>query len=105
MAELTRNGVCYDLEASPYTFGWRDYRFHFSSEPHRRRFMERVRERELWLNDSMTRRFKYRADFSLLAVFQLYSQVETRGFYVRDLGSGATYGSVADVRFAVVYDG
>ena len=35
-----------------------------------------------WLCDSMTRRFKFEVDAKWVAIFQLYCQVETRGFYV-----------------------
>lgn len=88
MAELTRHGVCYDLEGSPYTAECEGFVFHFSSVPHMDKFMRETRKREEWLNDSLSRRFRFRVDASIIAVFQLYHQVETRGFYVVDMRPG-----------------
>ncbi len=79
---ISRNGVCYDLTATPYTYEWRDITYHFSSESHRRKFVDNVRAKEMWLNDSLSRRFKCTVDLPIVADIQLYTQVETRGFYI-----------------------
>ena len=81
---VTKNGVCYDLRTSPYTVEKLGYSFAFSTAAHADRFRQDANSRIAWLADSFTRRFKYRVDVPLLAVFQLYAQVETRGFYVVD---------------------
>lgn len=96
MADLTRNGVCYDLRDTPYTHEYAGYRFHFSSEYHRRNFAAKVLIREQWLSDSLTRRFKFRVDASIIAIFQLYRQIETRGFYVVSV-TGREFASLDDV--------
>lgn len=81
---VTKNGVCYDLRTSPYTVEKLGYMFFFSTAAHADRFRQDANSRIAWLGDSFTRRFKYRVDVPILAVFQLYAQVETRGFYVVD---------------------
>ena len=82
MVEITENGVCYDLENTPYTFNRKGIEYHFSSETHRGKFVRNIVKREEWLADSLSRRFKVKFDGSLLAGLQLYSQVESRGYYV-----------------------
>lgn len=56
--------------------------YHFSSESHRAKFIKNLRAKELWLNDSLSRRFKATVYLPILADIQLYTQVETRGFYI-----------------------
>lgn len=84
MAEITRGGVCYDLRSSPFWFDYEDegIRFMFSSETHLEKFYRLYSKREEWLSDSLTRRFKYVVNAEALSVFQLYRQVETRGFCI-----------------------
>ena len=82
MPDITRNGVCYAIEDSPFYEEVDGYRFYFSSETHRSKFFEKARIRQNWLTDSLSRRFHFHLDASLVAIFQLYSQVESRGFYV-----------------------
>lgn len=80
--KLTRNGVCYDLRETPYIYEWRGITYHFSSEGHRAKFIRDLRKKELWLDDSLSRRFKVTISMPILADLQLYTQVETRGFYI-----------------------
>lgn len=101
-AELTRSGVCYDVKNSPFYQEWDGFRFYFSSESHRRRFYEKVKVKQDWLCDSLTRRFHIRIDASQIAAFQFYIQTETRGFYVvaedgREFFSPAQVHAVCDV--------
>lgn len=84
MANLTRHGVCYDLSDTPFVAHWGGYKFHFSSLKHQQKFTEGIDARIDWLNDSLSRRFKYPIHADELAVFQWYMQVESRGFRVSD---------------------
>lgn len=102
MAELTRNGVCYDVANSPFTHRYRGYEFYFSSESHRRNFAAKAHIRELWLTDSLSRRFHFRVDASLVSVFQLYRIIETRGFHVVREEDGRVYSSASDLSFETV---
>lgn len=79
---ISKNGVCYDITHTPYTYSWRGITYHFSTEKHRAKFIENVRAKEMWLNDSLSRRFRCTVDLPLLADVQLYTQIETRGFYL-----------------------
>lgn len=78
---ITKNGVCYDLRESPFTFTWRGIVWFFSSASHREKFIHRVVAKEEWLDDSLSRRFKCSIHLPIVADVQLYTQVETRGFY------------------------
>lgn len=101
MGNLTRNGVCYDLERTPFYYDWQGYRFYFSSHTHERNFYTRLTMKCDWMTDSMSRRFHFRVQSDLIAVFQLYEVVETRGFRVL-----APYGKVIrscdEIRLKVV---
>ena len=81
---LTKNGICYDLENSPFVCTTPFFEYRFSSGTHLRKFNGNVDLRKSWLNDSMSRRFHIDVDMEILAELQLYMQVETRGFYVSD---------------------
>ena len=78
----TKYGVEYDLHRSDYTFVYDDYMFFFSSMPHLSKFMREIQMKVDWLNDSLTRRFKIPCSLPVLAAFQLYRQIETRGYLV-----------------------
>ncbi len=87
---ITKNGVCYNIKESPFTYSWRGMVFFFSSEYHRAKFMREVVKREKWLDDSLSKRFKCTVHLPILADIQLYTQVETRGFYIQT-DDGAEY--------------
>lgn len=93
---ITKSGVCYNLPDSPYTYTWRGITYFFSSDNHARKFMEKVRDKELWLNDSLSRRFKCTVHLPILANIQLYTQIETRGFYIQT-DDGAEYHNPSSV--------
>lgn len=96
MARLTAQGVCYDLEDTPYLWVWRGIIWHFSSAPHMSKFRREVRKRELWLNDSLSRRFGATMRLEIVADIQLYCQVETRGFYI-ETNDGAVYQDASQI--------
>lgn len=98
---LTKAGVCYNVERSPYSFEYMGYTFFFSSPGHRDSFMEKARVRREWLTDSLSKRFHFKVEADLVAVFQLYCQVETRGFHVVD-ELGNVYRDRGDLRFKAV---
>ena len=101
-AELTANGVCYNLKRSPYTYEYFGFRFYFSSRTHLKNFVEKATMKQEWLCDSLTRRFKYDVDASTLAVFQLYNTIETRGFHVVRLIDEKSIEDRNDLHFTVV---
>jgi len=82
MPSISRNGVSYNLPTSPYKSYRRGYTFHFSTLAHLIKFESQAQGKEEWLSDSMTNRFHFLVDCSILALFQLYLKLEGRGFYV-----------------------
>ena len=88
---ISPNGVVYRLEDSPYECYRNGLVFKFSSARHLDKFMSEVRIREEWLTDSLSRRFKVKVDAAIIADFQLYIQLERRGFYVYDEVEGVAY--------------
>ena len=90
MVRLSPQGVCYEIEDTPYRFEWRGITYCFSSNPHKNKFKREVRKRELWLNDSLSRRFGMAFHVEVVADVQLYQQIETRGFYLLT-NDGAEY--------------
>lgn len=98
--QVNANGICYDLKHSPYTFMRLGLEYRFSSPLHRKRFCERLAEREDWACDSLSRRFKCNFDARILAAMQLYSKIETRGFSVYDSVGEVEYESWQEVRLS-----
>lgn len=84
MQKPTVNGVYYDVSSSPLCTSRNGYRYYFSSQTHFDKFLLKAPIKEEWLNDSMSRRFKFEFQISVIADMQLYMQIETRGFYVVD---------------------
>lgn len=101
MAEVTRGGVCYDLKESPFFTNRWGFRFFFSSKSHKDKFDSQVLKKELWLKDSMERRFHTEFDVSLLACVHFYRQVETRGFCVFNLDTWRYYNAPGDLSFVI----
>lgn len=101
---LTANGVCYDLERTPFVEDWGNLVFHFSSETHARKFREKAKVKEEWLCDSLSRRFHISIDASALAVIQLYMQIEKRGFFIVSK-RGRIYRCPQDLNFYVQVQG
>lgn len=82
MANVTKYGVSYDFSNPDFECRFDEVVFRFSSASHLSRFMEYAKQHMRGVSSSLTRRFKYKIDASILALFQYYKQVETRGFYV-----------------------
>jgi hypothetical protein len=96
---LTKNGICYDLKNSPYFCFVGFYKFFFSSPAHLNRFKVGLETNRDWLNDSMTRRFKFEMQMDLLADFSLYRKIETRGFLIINESTGVAYECPESIEF------
>lgn len=79
---VTRNGVCYDLEKTPYKCTIGNLTYMFSSQTHLDKFKSRIKENRDIINYSLTNRFKMSVDVSELADVVLYRKIETRGFLI-----------------------
>lgn len=84
----TEYGVEYNLAKSEYKYFWDVYEFRFSSATHLKRFEEQLEAKIEWMSDSMSRRFHFTVCADVLAAFQLYLKVETRGCWVMDFSRG-----------------
>ena len=96
---LTKNGICYDLKNSPYFCFVGFYKFFFSSPAHLVKFRRELEANREWLNDSMTRRFKFNMSLDVLADFSLYRKIETRGFRVCCEMNGDVYECPESIEF------
>ena len=83
---ISRNGVCYDLNVSPYKCTINDVTFVFSSKLHLKKFKTKLNDNRKSINDSLTKRFNICVDVSTLADIVLYRKIESRGFLVYSEG-------------------
>lgn len=81
---LTKSGIAYDLNLSPYTFkvsyGENYIVYTFSSELYRDKFREKIQDNRSKINSSLSKRFGYEITNNVLSDVKLYSTVEKRGF-------------------------
>lgn len=86
MQELTRRGICYNLEKSPYTttlaYGDKLIIFYFSSTRYKEKFDSELDAARDTLHESLSNRFKIDICFSFLSDLILYRRIEKRGFHV-----------------------
>ena len=89
---LTRNGISYNLEQSPYkvvkTYSNTEIVYKFSSQLYVNKFTTRIDNNRKKVNDFISK--KYKIDFSndILSDLNLYSETEKRGFFIYIDGSG-----------------
>lgn len=96
---VTKNGICYDLENSPYFCQVGSWKMYFSSPAHLLKFKNGLEAHTDWLNDSMQRRFKFCMDLALVSAFTLYRKVETRGFLITEELTGVEYKCPESIEF------
>lgn len=88
---LTRNGISYNLEKSPYNitknYDKNEVVFKFSSQLYIDKFNSRVEENRKSINESISKRFKIDFSNDLLCDLKLYSEIEKRGFFIFINGS------------------
>lgn len=84
MTKLTRGGVTYDLNTSPFKanvqYTHDEITFVFSSALYKTKFLERINENRKAINESLSNRFNITTDFDLLCDIRLYLTIEKRGF-------------------------
>ena len=85
-ANLSRNGIAYDLETTPYVYhiqyGDNIYDFKFSSKLYMDKFMQKSFDNRKQVNESLTNRFGIAIEMNLLADVKLYATIEKRGFLI-----------------------
>lgn len=83
---MTRNGIVYKLDLSPYTIALDGVMYFFSSKNHLEKFTEKLQENRVLLSYSLTKRFGVNVNITLLSDITLYAKVETRGFLIKHKG-------------------
>lgn len=96
---ITKNGICYDLSRSPYVCSVANWTYYFSSPSHMIKFKSNISSNRDWLNDSMSRRFKFTMSLDLLADLSLYRKIETRGFMIINESTGVAYECPESIEF------
>lgn len=83
---LTRNGIAYDLNISPYRLEvpYEDVTlvYVFSSDLYKMNFYNRFLENREKISASLTNRFGFRIENDLLCDLKLYTMIEKRGFLI-----------------------
>ena len=83
---MTRNGIVYKLELSPYKVTVEGVTYMFSSVNHLDKFMEKLNENRDTISYSLSKRFGVSVNLIILSDIVLYSKVETRGFLISHKG-------------------
>ena len=83
---VTRNGIAYKLELSPYKVTVESVTYMFSSINHLDKFMEKLNENRDTISYSLSKRFGVSVNLTILSDIVLYSKVETRGFLISHKG-------------------
>lgn len=78
----TKNGIIYDLEKSDYKVNVDGITYVFSSLLHLNKFISKYETNRDIINYSLSKRFNYNINVSLIADLVLYRKIETRGFLV-----------------------
>lgn len=92
---MTRNGIVYNLELSPYKATIEGVTYMFSSINHLGKFMEKLDENREILSHSLSKRFNITINLNVLSDIVLYSKVETRGFHI--IFEGVPYSCKKDI--------
>lgn len=79
---MTRRGIEYDLEKSPYICEVYGYTFHFSSKFYVEKFTVKLPEVEAMLSRFILSKFGLHVEPDGAAALLAYRRVETRGFLV-----------------------
>lgn len=91
MANLSRNGIAYNLLESPYEYAEEyeennDYNiiaYIFSSELYKNKFKNEQLKHRKKINESLSNRFGVKIIVPMLSDIHLYSKIEKRGFLIR----------------------
>lgn len=78
----TVNGIYYDIKDSDYVYEYKNYRFYFTSEVYKRKFIERLNDEVNIESLKFYERYKIDADISEMIIIKLYQKIEKRGFRV-----------------------
>lgn len=85
--ELTRGGVAYNLELSPFNlvieYKDEELEYIFSSNRNKEAFYNKFVENRIKISESLSKRFGFKIENDKLADLKLYSMIEKRGFLIK----------------------
>lgn len=84
LTKLTKKGVCYKIEDSPYKYNNGSITFYFSSNFYLTKFMDEMQENRDNISFSLSNRFNIHIMMENFADCILYAKIEKRGFYLED---------------------
>lgn len=82
MPDISKRGIYYRLEQSPYTYTYGALTFYFSSPVYRDKFADQLKAEIDIYNYRKTVRSGIRSTAIFTPAFEFYKKIETRGFYV-----------------------
>ena len=85
---MTRGGIEYDFNKSPFNVATEKYTFVFSSQLHADKFRERLKQNRQKINESLSNRFNIYIYADEIADFLLYGAIERRGYLIKDHEGG-----------------
>lgn len=82
---LTKNGIQLDIKKSDYICVVDSYKFYFSSELYRTKFINELSE--YISSETIKLKYKYKVNIvgKIFFAISLYKKIEKRGFYIKDL--------------------
>lgn len=96
MPKLSRGGIAYDLNVSPFTEvmkyedvdgnSTQEVKYVFSSDFYRIKFLSKIAENRKAINHSLSKRFGFEITNEVLCDLVLYSKIEKRGFLIVNNG-------------------
>lgn len=90
MSNMTRGGVVYNLEESPYRYNVNyagcSITFVFSSDFYRTNFIRKFKNNRKKINQSLSNRFGFLIENDLLSDIKFYISIEKRGFLIYQNG-------------------
>lgn len=82
MPEVSRRGIYYRLDKSPYIVKYGPLTFYFSSQLYRQKFFDGVQAEIDIYNYRKTVKTRIKSTAIYTPAFEFYRHIETRGFYV-----------------------
>lgn len=78
----TVNGIYYDINDSDYIYEYKNYRFYFTSEVYKRKFIERLNDEINIETLKFYEKYKINVEIEDLIIIKLYQKIEKRGFKI-----------------------
>lgn len=99
---ITANGVYLDIKESTFSYSYLDFKFYFSSEFNKTRFITKLKT---YINEEESK-IKNRYQISkinlhLFFAVALYLKIEKRGFKIIDIINDIVYYEKEDIKFIV----